>query len=59
MTEQLFVKLAAEWGPWAVVAFMLWRGMRRQNEREDRLAEALRDSAAAMQELSSWLKSKI
>lgn len=56
MNEQLFLTLATEWGPWAIVAVLLWRCIRRQNEREDRLSEALQNSAVAMKELTTVLR---
>jgi len=58
MNEQFLLTLAAEWGPWAIVALLLYRCIRRQDERENKMSEALQSSAAAMQELSAWLKAR-
>lgn len=54
--DQLLLEMAKEWGPWAIVALLLWRCTQRQEKREDRLSEVIAASAKAMQELASSIE---
>lgn len=53
MPEQLWTQLIVTVGPFgAVVVYLLWRCIQRQNVREDRLAEVIANNAAVIEQLS-------
>lgn len=54
--EHLLLEMAKEWGPWVIVAFLLWKCVQRQEKREDRLSEVIAASATAMQSLASSIE---
>lgn len=54
--ETWILEMLAEWGPWGIVALLLWRCIERQSQREDRLAEVIRDNAAMLEKLTAALE---
>ncbi len=53
MTQDVILQLLAEWGPWGIVGLMLFRCIRRQDVREDRMSEIISNNAVAMAELKA------
>lgn len=51
MTESIALELLKEWGPWGIVAFLLLRCTTRQDKREERLIEVIKNNATVMQNL--------
>lgn len=55
MTQDVLLQLLAEWGPWGIVGAMLFRCIKRQDSREDRLAEVIANLTAALTAMTAEL----
>lgn len=56
MTQEFLLQIVAEWGPWGIVGLMLFRCIKRQDAREDRLSEIVSNNAVAINALLKELQ---
>lgn len=57
--ETLIPDILARWGPWGIVALLLWRCIQRQDAREQMLAETLAADAASKEKLAQAIRSAL